>query len=188
EDAGLDGAIAVTRTAGSTLDDWAHLVGWFVGRPGEPSRIERLGGQAVAAIRTLTLNLARLSRVGLGASSRRVDFLRLARFFHDAQPDEVPRLAVAAFGLAPTSHWGVLADDADDPASPATPWWTAAPALVPVSLRERGDTTNRGRATPLRDRQREQQTVRLRRQREIEAARRVDAELLAAGGLDGSRL
>src|SRR5690606_7173450 len=142
EDAGLDGSSAVTRAAGSPLDAWEHLTGWFVGGPGEPSRIERLGRQAVAAIRTLTLNLARLSRVGIGASSRRVDFLRLARFFHDAHPDEVPRLAVAAFGLAPTSHWGVLADDADDPVGTATPWWIAPRALVPVSLRERGDTTN----------------------------------------------
>src|SRR5690606_33513261 len=165
--------------------DWEHLTGWFVGGPGEPSRIERLGRQAVAAIRTLTLNLARLSRVGIGASSRRVDFLRLARFFHDAHPDEVPRLAVAAFGLAPTSHWGVLADDADDPVGTATPWWIAPRALVPVSLRERGDTTNRGRATPLRDRRREQEAVRLRRHRELEAARRVDAELLAVPTVGG---
>lgn len=185
EDAGLEASVIVSRAAGSTVDDWEHLVGWFVGGPGEPSRIERLGNQAVSAIRTLTLNLARLSRVGIGASSRRVDFLRLARFFHDAHPDDVPRLGVAAFGLAPTTHWGVLAEDADDPVGTATPWWTAPRALVPESLRERGDTTNRGRATPLQDRSREQATIRLRRQRELEAAQRVDAELLAIAAIDG---
>lgn len=185
EDAGLDGSVTVSRVLGSTIDDWVHLTGWFVGGPGDPSRIERLGRQAVSAIRTLTLNLARLSRVGIGASSRRADFLRLARYFHDAHPGDVPRLAVAAFGLAPTTHWGVLAEDADDPVGPATPWWSAPRALVPDSLRERGDTTNRGRATPLRDRSREQAAVRLRRQREREAAQRVDAELLALPAVDG---
>lgn len=188
EDAGLDGSVTVTRAVGTTDDDWEHLTGWFVGGPGTPSRIERLGRQAVSAIRTLTLNLARLSRVGIGASSRRADFLRLARYFHDAHPDEVPRLAVAAFGLAPTNHWGVLAEDADDAVSTATPWWTAPRALVPDSLRERGDTTNRGRATPLRDRSREQEAVRLRRRRQLEAAQRVDAELLATAATDGRAL
>lgn len=185
EDAGLDGSITVVRSTGSTVDDWDHLMGWFVSRPGEPSRIERLGRQAVSAIRTLTLNLARLSRVGIGASSRRADFLRLARFFHDAEPDDVPRLASAAFGLAPTNHWGVLAEDADDPVSTATPWWTAPRALVPDSLRRRGDTTNRGRTTPLQDRSQALAAIRLRRQREIQAAQRVDAELVATAPLHG---
>ncbi|HET6954773.1 MAG TPA: TIGR02677 family protein [Acidimicrobiales bacterium] len=188
EDAGLTGAVAVTRMAGSTVDDWDLLAGWFVARGGRSSRIERLGREAVSAIRTLTLNLARLSRVGIGASSRRADFLRLAEFFARAAPDDVPRLAAAAFGLHPSNHWGVPADDAGDPVSTATPWRAAPRAPVPVSLRERGDTTNRGRATPLRDRSLEQLAVRHRRARELDAARRVDAELVLAAEVDGRTL
>jgi uncharacterized protein (TIGR02677 family) len=185
EDAGLAGAVAVTRMPGSTVGDWALLIGWFVARGGDSSRIERLGREAVSAIRTLTLNLARLSRVGIGSASRRADFLRLAGFFAAAPPEQIPRLAAAAFGLHGANHWGVLAADADDPVSTTTPWCDAPTAAVPVALRERGDTTNRGRTSPVRDRAREQQALRLRRAREREAARRVDSELLLVPDVDG---
>ena len=102
-----------------------------------------------------------------------------------ADPADVPRLAVAAFGLQGTNHWGIPADDADDPVSTATLWAQSPRAPVPVSLRARGDTTNRGRASPVPDRTREQQAIRRRRAREVEAARRVDTELLLGGEVDG---
>lgn len=188
DDAGLAGAVTVTRMPGSTVDDWDLLVGWFVARGGRSSRIERLGHEAVSAIRTLTLNLARLSRVGIGASSRRADFLRLAAFFAAAVPEDVPGLAAAAFGLHPTNHWGVLAEDADDPVATTTPWSAAPTAPVPVSLRERGDTANRGRASPVRDTTKAQQALRHRRAREREAARRVDAELVLQPDVHGRTL
>lgn len=188
EDAGLQADVAVTTRPGSRLDDWDHLGSWFVGGPGRPSRIEQLGREAVAAIRTLTLNLTRLSRVGIGASSRRADLLRLARFFAAADPEHAPRIAVAAFGLQATNHYGVPAEDADDPVSTATPWSAAPRAPVPVSLRERGDTTNRGRPSPIPDRTEAQRLVRLRRQRERDLSLRVDRELLDHRTLDGATL
>jgi len=43
-----------------------------------------------------------------------------------------------------------------------------------VSMRERGDTTQRGRASPIRDRSAERELLRRRRERE-----RVDSELVA---------
>jgi uncharacterized protein (TIGR02677 family) len=187
EEAGLGTAVSVSRAPGSTVADWEHLAGWFVRGRG-PSRIERLTADAVSAIRTLTMNLTRLSRVGIGASSRRADFLRLARMFAERDGPDAARLAVAAFGLNPTNHWGVLAADADDPVSTTTPWADAPRAEVPVSLRERGDTTNRGRATPMRDRSREQAVLRRRRELELTAARRVDSELLAQEDVDGRDL
>src|SRR5690606_771829 len=110
---------------------------------------------------------------------------RLARFFFDADPVGAPALAVAAFGLQATNHWGVLAQDADDPVSTSTPWADAPGALVPVLLRERGDTTNRGRTTPMRDRRTEQRALRRRREQELEALRRVDTELLTSRELHG---
>ncbi len=189
DDAGLSGAVAVSRPLGSALDDWEHLAGWFVSRPGRPSRIERLGREAIAAIRTLTLNLTRLSRVGVGASSRRADFLRLAGFFAIAPDDgTAQRLSVAAYGLNPGNHWGVLSEDSDDPVAALTPWSEAPRAPVPVALRQRGDTTNRGRASPMRDRSRAEQLVRQRRAQEHGARRRVDAELLAVPEVDGRTL
>jgi uncharacterized protein (TIGR02677 family) len=188
DEAGLTASVAVTRRAGTTVDDWEHLLSWFVARNGRPSRIDELGRQAVAAIRTLTLNLTRLSRVGVGASSRRADFLRLARMFDTADADELPVLAVAAFGLHAANHWGMLSADADDPVSAMTPWADAPRAVVPVSLRARGDTTNRGRATPIRDRSAEQHALRRRREVELEARRLVDAELVAVGDVDGKQL
>jgi uncharacterized protein (TIGR02677 family) len=193
DDAGLGAAVQVTRVLGSTVDDWDHLAGWFV-RAAGPSRIERLTADAVSAIRTLTQNLTRLSRVGVGASSRRADFLRLARMFAEVEPGTpgapgaVVRIASAAFGLHPTNHWGRLSDDADDPVPTSTPWETAPHADVPFSLRERGDTTNRGLATPLRDRSREQALLRQRREQELAAAHRVEVELLAVDDVDGRDL
>ncbi len=187
EQAGL-AAIAVSRAQGSNVTDWQHLAAWFVPQPGVPSRIQRLGRDAIAAIRTLTLNLTRLSRVGIGASSRRADFLRLARIFHLAESDTVPQLAVAAFGLHPPQHLGILAEDTLDPVSHATSWWVAPRACVPVSIRERGDTTNRGRPTPVADRSAEQELIRRRRAAEQQARERVDVELLEIGSLDGATL
>ena len=189
EAAGLQDAVTISHTPGTTVADWEHLSLWFVGRPGQSSRIERLHHEAVAAIRTLTLNLTRLSRVGLGASSRRADLLRLATFFAAVgSAGEAAPLAVAAFGLHPSSHYGALAADADDPVSPSTPWWSAPRAEVPVSIRERGETTNRGKATPMADRSVAQRSLLLQRERELDARRRVDAELLAAAVLDGAVL
>jgi uncharacterized protein (TIGR02677 family) len=187
-DAGLAESVHVTQTAGGRLEDWDHLAGWFVARDGRASRIDQLGRDAVSAIRTLTLNLTRLSRVGIGASSKRADFLRLATIFDVAAPDDTARLAVAAFGLHPTNHLGSLAADADDPVSSATSWSDAPRATVAVSLRERGDTTNRGRPTPLADRSQAQELLRRRRERELADARLVDLELLEEPELDGRTL
>ena len=185
EEAGLQGTVQVSRAPGTSIEDWAHLTGWFVGRNGRPSRIDQLGREALSAIRTLTLNLTRLSRVGVGATSRRADFLRLATFFATGRPDDAPALAVASLGLHATNHWGTPATDADDPVSTTVSWWDAPRAPVAISLRERGDTTNRGRATPITDRSQAQELVRRRREQELDAARRVDLELLAEPSLHG---
>ncbi|HEM45793.1 MAG TPA: DUF2397 family protein, partial [Alphaproteobacteria bacterium] len=186
--AGLSGSITVSHRAGSHLDDWEHLCAWFLRRPGRPSRIETLTREAIAAVRTLTLNLTRLSRSGVGAASRRADFLRLARFFDTANADALPRIAAAAFGLGAANHYGVAAEDADDAVSTATSWWDAPRARVAVSIRERGDAVNRGRVSPMPDRTRERELLRRRREQERAALERVDHELLDAPVLDGRTL
>ncbi|MFU8814484.1 MAG: TIGR02677 family protein [Pseudomonadales bacterium] len=185
DDAGLTGTVAVRHRPGTRIDDWHHLSSWFVRRPGRPSRIEALTREAIAAVRTLTLNLTRLSRSGIGAASRRADFLRLAQFFSRAEPGAAPRLAAAAFGIGPTNHYGVAAADAGDPVSTGTSWWDAPRAEVPISIRERGDTTNRGRISPMPDRSKERLWLEQRRADERAARERTDHELLDAPDLDG---
>lgn len=189
DQAGLAGSVTVSRQPGTSVADWEHLAAWFVRRGALPSRIEHLTAQAVAAIRTLTMNLTRLSRVGVAASSRRADLLRLCAFFADAEDERaVARLAVAAFGLHAPVHWGVLAADSDDPVATTTPWAEAPVALVPVSLRERGDTTNRGRASPMPDRTVMLRLLEHRRAREHANALDVDRDLLAAQPFDTHEL
>jgi len=188
DEAGLSASIAVSQRAGARLEDWEHLCAWFVPAPGRPSRIETLTRDAIAAVRTLTLNLTRLSRAGVGAASRRADFLRLARFFSEAEPDQLPRLAAAAFGIAPSNHYGIPAADADDPVPTFTSFWDAPTAPVPVSMRERGDRVNRGRASPMPERLQERELMQRRRQQQRDARARVDRELLDEPTLDGRLL
>lgn len=185
--AGLAGSVVVRRRAGSRLQDWQHLCSWFLREPGRPSRIETLSRQAVAAVRTLTLNLTRLSRTGVGSASRRADFLRLARIF-DHAPGDAARIAAAAFGLASTNHYGTLSSDAADPVATTTSWWDAPRAEVPVSVRERGDSTPRGRITPMQDRTRERALLEHRRAQARAARERVDYELLDAPLVEGRML
>lgn len=181
--------VQVRAGHGSSTADWDNLAAWFRGRPGTPSRISTLGRDAVNAVRTLTQNLTRLSRSGLGGSSRRADHLRLAGWFDDAsrqRPTDLPRLAAAAFGLFPCRHLGAVSGDEEDPLPAATSWWDAPPARVPVSLRERGDTTVRGRSAQVVDRSRQREHLLRRRhaeEREIAAAR---TELLNAAAADGA--
>lgn len=186
--AGLSGSVAVRHRAGSRTQDWEHLCSWFLRRPGRASRIETLTREAIAAVRTLTLNLTRLSRAGIGAASRRADFLRLAQLFAAAAPEDLPRLATAAFGIAPSNHYGATAADAGDPVPTTTSWWDAPRAEVAISIRERGDTTPRGRISPMPDRTRQRTVLKQRREQERAARDRVDRELLDEPVLDGRML
>ena len=193
DEAGLAESTAARRHKGADPEDWEHLAAWFRPPPGHPSRLDQLTRQAVAAVRTLTANVTRLSRAGLGAASRRGDFVKLAGFFDQAHgPDDAHRIADAAFGLGSCRSIGALPSDADDPAPTTTPWHDAPRALVPVSLRERGDRVQRGTATPLRDRRAEKSRIKQQRERERVTREAVASELLtcaAEGGhLHGAQL
>ena len=191
DDAGLADSVAVRHLPGTAVRDWELLAEWFVAPTGRPSRLDQLTGQAVAAVRTLTANVTRLSRVGLGATSRRSDFLRLARFFDSAEtPDHAHEIAAAAFGLGSCRRLGTLAADSDDPEPSVTAWRDAPRAVVPVSLRERGETAQRGRTTPIRDRRRQRELMQRDRELRQVARESTAAELLACadsrGHVDGS--
>ena len=186
--AGLSSSVAIRHRAGSRIADWEHLCSWFLRQSGRPSRIEALTREAIAAVRTLTLNLTRLSRSGIGSASRRADFLRLAQLFAAAAPGEAPRFAVAAFGIATANHYGAISSDAGDPVPVTTSWWDAPRADVAISIRERGDTTPRGRISPMPDRTRQRALLQQRREKERAARARAEQELLDNPVLDGRTL
>ena len=193
EDAGLGSSMVVRRIKGTEDQHWRHLAAWFVRAPGRPSRLDQHTRQALAAVRTLTTNVSRLARLGTGMSSRRSDFVRLAGFFNRAaSAGTAHELASAAFGLGACRRLGTPAADADDPAPTSTPWTDAPRATVPVSLRERGDISTRGSASPMRDRSRELEMLRRRRELERVARDRTASELLACadetGRIDGAEL
>lgn len=193
DDAGLAASVVVRRPKGTDPADWDHLAAWFRPPPGRPSRLDQLTRQAVAAVRTLTANVTRLSRAGLGAASRRADFVKLAGFFDRAtSAGEAHRIAAAAFGLGSCRRIGAPADDIDDPVPTVTPWREAPRATVAVSLRIRGDRSQRGLATPVRDRRTERAWIAQRRERERVAREALAAELLGCAGegglLDGAQL
>jgi len=187
EAAGLEASVVVARQAGTSVEDWDRLAGWFVSHSGRAARMVQLKGEAVAAVRVLTKNLSRLSRVGLGGSSRRADFLSLAKMVNENPHIGVDRLVNAAWGLAPTRHLGLLSGDSEGDAGLGTgvSWWVAVPAVVPVSLRARGTSANRGLASPIADRSEEQRVIRHRRSVERRALERVDDELCAHQQVDG---
>ena len=186
EAGGLAASVSVRRLKGTDPADWEHLAAWFRPPPGRPSRLDQLTRQAVAAVRTLTANVTRLSRAGLGAASRRADFAKLAGFFDRAtDAGEAHRIAAAAFGLGSCRRIGAPAADADDPAPTVTPWREAPRADVAVSLRIRGDRSQRGTATPLRDRRLERAWMAQRRERDRVTREAVAAELLGGAGTDG---
>lgn len=187
EDAGLDDHVAVRRARGAELADWEHITAWFAVVDGQPARLDQLRGQALAAVRTLTANVSRLSRLGLGAVSRRADFVRLAGFFNRAETvEEAHRIAASAFGLGSCRRLGGLSADADDTVSPITSWEDAPRAVIPVSLRERGDVHQRGNTTPIRDRRRERKLIEDRRKSEGTSRKIAASELLVSVGGDGS--
>ena len=188
--AGLS-SVRVRREPGGAAADWENLASWFVSgasgatgglaAPGRPSRVQTLERDAVDAVRTLTQNLTRLSRTGTAGSSRRVDFLRLARFFSRSDAPRAHELSAAAFGMFGARHLGGAGGDDTDPVSSATSWWDAPVATVPISLRERGDTTSRGRTSRVQDRTQERRHLLARRAEVEKRAAAARAELLEAG-------
>lgn len=193
EGAGLGDTVTVRWLKGADEQDWRHLAAWFVRSPGRPSRLDQHTRQALAAVRTLTTNVSRLARLGAGLSSRRSDFVRLAGFFdRAASAEQAHKMAAAAFGLGSCRRLGTLSSDADDPEPAVTRWRDAPRAAVPVSMRERGDTSTRGSATPMRDRSRELSELKRRRELDRVTLRRTAADLLscadATGRIDGAKL
>ena len=191
EEAGLERELTVSLQRGTRPSDWEDMRSWFAPSRGS-SEIDRITEQALAAVRTLTTNLTRLSRGGSASASRRSDFLRLAGFFQQSNtPEQTHDIASAAFGLGSCRRLGYPSLDMDDPHPITTSWRDAPKAEVPVSLRERGDTAQRGSTTPIRDRRQAQQYIKDLREKARAATREQASELIASvknGRVDGCSL
>jgi uncharacterized protein (TIGR02677 family) len=112
---------------------------------------EQLRGAAGQALGQLITNAKRLLDSSGTGFSRRADFLRLARWFAAADDEQAHRLYDAAFGAYPARHLLFGPDEPDPRIGPTTSWWYAEPIPIPVSLRERGDRTMRGRTSRVPD-------------------------------------
>ena len=141
----LDGSTA-RRARGLDPADWDGLHAWFVGsgrRESDASGVRRL---ATDAMRALLVNLRRIASSADREQSRRGDLLKVARWFDRADDDTAHALWAAAFGLYSCRHLGMAAETDDEPVSPATSWWHGPVADVPITLRQYGNRTAKGRA------------------------------------------
>lgn len=184
------GGEGVERVRGRSMDDWLELQVWFGDGDDREAGAQKLRAAAVRAVGALLQNVKRMNSASSRETSLRRHFLRLAGWFDDATPEEAHVLFTSAFALYGARNLGVSLDADVADALPATAsWWTAPPARVPVSLRERGDRTPRGRVSPVADnRVQKERLVEERRRLADERDRAVD-ELLAVGNrLDEMRL
>ena len=170
----LDGR-AARRSRGLDPADWDGLHAWFVGtgrRESDASGVRRL---ATDAMRALLVNLRRIASAAEREQSRYGDLLKLARWFDTADDHTAHALWAAAFGLYSCRHLGMAAETDDEPVPSATSWWHGPVADVPVTLRQYGHRTAKGRAGSRADFSAAKQA----RVAEREAAERARREALA---------
>ena len=180
---GLPDPAGVVRSPGRTRSDWDELARWY----DEDSGPRRLRDAAAHALTRLLVHTRRLTSATPGFSHR-ADLLRLAGWFAESSDEQAHRLFAATFGAYPSRHLLLGPDEPDPRVGPGTSWWDADPVHVPVSLRERGDRSPRGRTAripdPTPDRTRADA---LATQESQERAAAVE-ELCGAGDLNGAHV
>lgn len=175
------------RLPGRTAAEWEQLRGWYTGASGR-SGPDALRTAADQALGQLITNAKRMLTTAGTGMSRRADLLKLAAWFDSADSDTAHRLYAAAFGTHPARHL-LLGPEEPDPADgPGTSWWDASAVDVPVSLRDRGDRSARGRTASVPDPGLDAAALLAQAEQEASARRAAGAELLAVGTLDGARV
>ena len=177
----------VERAEGRTRTDWEELAAWYDASHGA-SGPEQLRGAAGQALGQLITNAKRLLDSSGTGFSRRADFLRLTRWFAAADDERAHRLYDAAFGAYPARHLLFGPDEPDPRVGPTTSWWHAEPMPIPVSLRERGDRTMRGRSSRVPDPTADRLRLTAEAEREAEQRQAAAAELALGGGLHGATI
>ena len=177
----------VERAQGRTRTDWEELAAWYDASHGA-SGPEQLRGAAGQALGQLITNARRLLDSSGTGFSRRADFLRLARWFAVADDEQAHRLYDAAFGAYPARHLLFGPDESDPRIGPTTSWWHAEPVPIPVSLRERGDRTMRGRTSRVPDPTADRLRLTAEAEREAKQRQAAAAELALASTLHGATI
>ncbi len=176
------GGEGVERSRGRAVADWEDLRAWFGAAGDRTSGSSQLRAAAVRAVGALLANIKRMNAASSRETSLRRHFLRLAGWFDAAAPSEAHVLFTSAFGLFSARHLGVALEPEIAEALPATAsWWQAPPAPVPVSIRERGDRTPRGKAARVADHGPQKARLAAERRQEAERRERAVAELVAVG-------
>lgn len=148
---------AFERGRAAWQERWCGLRHWFVSESGRPSQAKLLRSQARAAIPQLLAVVASLNERRTGRSDRSADFRTLARWFAHASDDAaMHRLWRTAFGLHSARHLTVdadtLAERAEEPVAPSTPWTDAPALLISPQLRRTGSYERRGKPNRVVDR------------------------------------
>src|SRR5271165_1532981 len=176
----------VERAQGRTHSDWEELAYWYDAHGASgPEQLRAAAGQALGQLITNAKRLLDSSGTGF---SRRADFLRLARWFSAADDDGAHRLYAATFGAYPSRHLLFGPDEPDPRIGPMTSWWNADPVHVPVSLRERGDRTMRGRTSRVPDTTADRLRLTAEARHEAEQRQAAAAELALTGSLHGATI
>ena len=140
----------VRRGRGRDLADWRGLSSWFFDFDGSGSQVSRLREATLRALQSLLAGARRTVAGAPGEPSRRRDLLRLAAWFDAADDEAAHDLFGAAFGMYGARHLGVPGDPQTDVPA-VTSWWHGPSVEVPVSLRERGSRSARGRPARAED-------------------------------------
>ncbi len=185
--ASADGA-PVERLPGRQYNDWAELLAWYSGGDGGMSGPAQLRAAAESALGQLLTNARRMLTAGGTGGARRNDLMHLASLFARASVEEAHRGFSAVFGAYPARHVSFGPEEADPRDTASTSWWDAGPVDVPVSLRERGDRTARGRTARVPDPGMDIARLQEEAAQELAARQTAGAELAAAGALDGAHL
>lgn len=148
---------AFERGRAAWQERWRGLRHWFVSESGRPSQAKLLRSQARSAIPQLLAVVASLNERRTGRSDRSADFRTLARWFAHAPDDAaMHRLWRVAFGLHSARHLTVdtetLAERAERPVAPSTPWADAPALLISPQLRRTGSYERRGKPNQVADR------------------------------------
>lgn len=176
-EAARPGGESTERALGRTKADWEQLESWFVG-----SGARQLRDAAHRAVGALLSSLKRINASATREASLRRHFLRLATWFEAASPTGAHIIATSAFGLYGCRHLGIpLDDETSERVSATASWWRSPTAPVPVTLRERGDRTPRGRSAPAADHSRQKERLLATRTAEADRRATACAELLAVG-------
>ncbi|MEE2060829.1 DUF2397 domain-containing protein [Rhodococcus artemisiae] len=181
-DAGLPSG-TVTRSPGRTRDEWEQLASWY----DEDAGPRQLRDAAATALNRLLTHTRNRTSDAPGFSHR-ADLLRLASWFSESSDEQAHRLHAATFGAYPSRHLLLGPDEPDPRIGAGTSWWNADPVSVPISLRERGDRSPRGRNARIPDPTADRSLIVAMAEQESDELADAVAELRAANDLHGAQI